>query len=123
MVRGTDATNRIAPAVPRPLLAVETARQERSYVVALKGDFDFAAAGLVDSELRAAERSGAPSIVLDMSRLEFIDCSGVRVVLRALARARRFKIELGIVPGPQPVQRVFDLTGTASQLPLVDAVS
>lgn len=119
----TEASSRIEPAAARSLLEVETARNERNYVVALQGDFDFASAAKVDAELRRAEQSGAPGIVIDMSALDFIDCSGVRVVLRALARARRVGVELGVVPGPHTVQRVFDLTGTASKLPLVQPAS
>lgn len=118
-----EADGQTMPVAARSLLSVETARDEGNYVVALQGDLDFASAALVDAELRRAEQSGAPGIVLDMSALNFIDGSGVRVVLRALARARRVRVQMGIVPGPHPVQRVFHLTGTASKLPLVQPAS
>ena len=60
-------------------------------------------------------------MVLDFSDLEFLDSSGLRVVLRARASLARDERHLAIVCPPGPVRRLIDLAGVADLFFLYDS--
>jgi anti-sigma B factor antagonist len=68
-------------------------------------------------ELRAA---GFKRVLLDLSELEFMDSSGVHLTLELDAEARSDGFTFALVPGPEPVQRVFALTETIERLPFTE---
>ena len=84
------------------------------------GDLDLATAPVLQGEL-ALRDAGFDRIILDLSALEFMDSTGLRLVLALDAEARRDGFTLSLVRGSAAVQRVFELTGTAGALPFVDA--
>jgi anti-anti-sigma factor len=86
-------------------------------VVAPRGELDMATVGLVEQELRRLYDTGFRSIVLDLSGLTFMDSSGLHLVLRWAAEASRDSFEFELEPGPRVVQRVFELTAVADELP------
>jgi anti-anti-sigma factor len=55
-----------------------------------------------------------------LSRLEFIDSTGLRCILECEAEARRDGFTIALIPGPQAVERVFKLTNTRAHLPFID---
>ncbi len=71
------------------------------------GELDLVSAGEAEGHLRALEATGIERIVLDLRPLEFLDSTGLRIILAADARARRRGRRLVIVPGPESVHRVF----------------
>lgn len=85
--------------------------------VRAEGELDLASAPALEQELSRACANGAPCVVLDLSALRFIDSTGVRAVLAGVVDARSRGCELSLLPGPAPVQRVFELTGLAELLP------
>jgi hypothetical protein len=62
-------------------------------------------------------RTDARLIVVDLRELEFMDCSGLRVVWAA---HRREGERLVLVRGPDHVQRVFEISGLVTLLRFVD---
>ena len=88
--------------------------------IALAGELDIGSAMDLDEALIAAERSGASRIVLDLSELVFLDSTGLRAILSAELRASVDGFHLVLVPGPERVQRLFALTGTAEFLHFTD---
>ena len=85
------------------------------------GDLDLATAPVLQGELAALRDAGFDRIILGLSALEFMDSTGLRLVLALDAEARRDGFTLSLVRGSAAVQRVFELTGTAGALPFVDA--
>jgi anti-sigma B factor antagonist len=79
-------------------------------VVAFKGELDISRADEVELELERVEVDGPEILVLDLRGLEFLDSTGLRIVLSADTRARRAGRRIVIVPGPEKVQRVFRIT-------------
>jgi anti-sigma B factor antagonist len=77
------------------------------------GDLDMATVPQLDAELKAQSASGERLLVIDLGGLDFLDSSGLRLLLSWDAYARRDGISVEVVPGPPAVQRVFDVTGTA----------
>jgi anti-sigma B factor antagonist len=84
--------------------------------VALEGELDFETAFDVEMRLEEAIRT-ADEVVVDLSRLEFIDSTGIRALLEATRAAEREGTKLRVMPGPPPVQRVFETAGLLDTLP------
>ena len=87
-------------------------------VAELAGEFDMQATFVVEPALeRALEEPGVDALEVDLSRLRFIDSTGVGVLLRLTSEADRRGVDLSIRPAPREVQRVFEATGVSEALP------
>ncbi|HEY8303079.1 MAG TPA: STAS domain-containing protein [Solirubrobacteraceae bacterium] len=84
--------------------------------VRLSGELDLASARAMEERLAAIEEQAPARVVIDLGGLAFIDSSGLRVLLLADSRARERGFELVLAPGPEPVQRVFEMTGALDVL-------
>jgi anti-sigma B factor antagonist len=84
--------------------------------LALIGELDIAVADGVQERLRAL-RDGERRVRLDLSRLEFIDSSGVRAIVLAVKHARRAGHELEVDRRVSAtVERMIEIIGIAPQL-------
>ena len=90
-------------------------------IARVTGELDIAAASGTGDRIVAAVPRTARGLVVDFRELEFIDSTGLRLVLRLDAESRQDGFELRLVPGGAAIQRVFELTGTAGMLPFTDA--
>lgn len=84
--------------------------------VILQGELDLASAHQMEEHFAAIDEQAPARVVIDLAGLEFIDSSGLRVLLLADARARERGYELVLLPGPDSVQRVFEMTGALDVL-------
>lgn len=91
------------------------------FVIALTGELDLATVPVAEAELRRAEAS-YDLIVLDLRRLTFIDSSGLRLMVGADRRAHERGAALVIVEGPPQVRRLFDLSGIAGRLKVIEDI-
>ena len=109
------ALNAMAPAPTE--FAVEAGR-EAGGVLTLRptGELDIATAARLERALLDGREPG-DEVVLDLGALEFIDSTGLRVIVRGVEAARRDGWELRLRPGPPPVQRVFEIAGVLGALP------
>ena len=89
----------------------------------LKGELDLSTAEKVEQEIRRAELEAPEVIALDLTRLTFLDSSGLRLIVTADQRARREGRRFAIVRGPDTVQRIFTITNLEGQLEIVDDFS
>jgi anti-anti-sigma factor len=86
-------------------------------VVALTGELDVAGAALLEHELDRVAADHAPrALVLDLSALDFMDSTGLRLVVLADARAREEGREFALVRGTPDVHRVFEITRMTDRL-------
>jgi anti-anti-sigma factor len=100
-------------------LTVRVARNGNAQVVALRGELDLANAGTAEGELETALADGS-RVVVDMRALEFIDSTGIALLVASLNRAGADG-KLTFVPSATPaVNRVLDLTGVAERLPVAN---
>lgn len=83
------------------------------------GRMDGAAAARLEQALHQAELR-ARLVVLDLRELAYLDASGVEVIARATARARRGGGRLVLVRGPPEVDRAFVATGASDSVEIVD---
>ena len=90
-------------------------------VVEVRGELDLATAP--DLEAALLERLDAgEDVVLDLRELQFMDSSGLRVVITAHARAADGAAQFAIVwphPGSE-VARILDIAGVEEQLNVVE---
>jgi anti-anti-sigma factor len=99
--------------------AVHSERHNTGEYVRVTGEMDLSVIGLVDREMQRAEASDAARIVLDLGELEFLDASGIRLLLHLTARSQDDGQRLRIRAGRSPqVRRVLELTGVDELLPL-----
>ena len=85
------------------------------------GELDLITAPILEARLTEVRNAGYRQVLLDLRGLLFIDSTGLHVILRHDAEARRDGFSLALVPGPPEVQRVFDTAGVATRLPFIDA--
>jgi anti-anti-sigma factor len=101
----------------------ETSERESLTLVALRGELDLLATAELEPELdRLAAEPGVEVVALDLRELDFLDSSGLRLVVVAERRLGEAGRRLVLVRGPQPVQRVFEITRMSERLEFVDAL-
>jgi anti-anti-sigma factor len=101
---------------------VEARSQGQAQILAVSGELDLAAAASLEEEFDRVLEAGSPVIVVDLKELDFIDSTGLSVLVRAHQRAQQSGLELGLVnPGAQ-VERLLSLTGLAQRLTLSDSL-
>ncbi|MGI8512672.1 MAG: STAS domain-containing protein [Solirubrobacteraceae bacterium] len=89
--------------------------------LALGGELDIASAPELEAELARVETGGPPAvIVFDLRDLEFVDSTGLRVLVSADARAREEGRRVVIVRGPEAVHRIFSVTRLDERLEIAD---
>ena len=91
--------------------------------IALRGELDLSSAAKLQEELRRVEAESPPVLVLDLTKLVFLDSTGLRCLVTADERAKEGGRRVVIVRGPDPVQRVFSITRLEERLEMVDDVS
>jgi anti-anti-sigma factor len=102
------------------ILEVTTVDRDGFVHVGLVGELDLSTVGKVQEELRRVEETAPPTLVIDLSRLTFLDSTGLRCIVTADERARDAGRRMVIVRGPDPVQRVFAITRLEERLEMVD---
>ncbi|HEX2088600.1 MAG TPA: STAS domain-containing protein [Actinomycetota bacterium] len=89
------------------MLDVKVSERNGAAIVALAGELDISEVPDVEKQLKAVEQRRPSALVLDLRGLNFMDSSGLRVVLEADLRSRRESRRFALIPGPEPVHRVF----------------
>lgn len=93
-------------------------RDDGALVLEFFGELDVATSIAFERRLRRALGSSAPVVIVDLSGLDFIDCSGIRALVRVAEDSPGDR--LAVLRGPEAVDRVFRLTRTAHRLPFAD---
>jgi anti-anti-sigma factor len=100
---------------------VDVHSQDGARLLSVAGELDLASGPTLERELESAF-SGEPGLViLDLRQLEFMDSTGLGVLIRAHNRAQTQGHRLGIVGGSRQVRRLLHLTGVAERLTIVDS--
>ena len=104
-----------------PNLDFETSRNGTLAIVAPTGELDLSGATILEAELdRLAAEPELGGVVLDLRGLEFMDSSGLRLVVLADMQAREAGRRCALVRGDDTVHRVFEITRMSERLDFVD---
>jgi anti-sigma B factor antagonist len=101
-------------------LTVRSHREGRVHTIALTGEMDLSNAGEVERELLRAEDTDAATILVDLSGLQFMDSTGIRLLISADARSRADSDRLRLTRPPAQVFRVLCIAGIDELLPFDD---
>ena len=85
------------------------------------GELDLATVPTLDACLTELRDAGFRQLIVDLTRLEFIDSTGLRLLLGYDAEARKDGFSFSLIRGPAAVQRIFELSGTRGLLTFIDA--
>jgi len=99
---------------------VEVRSQDHAVVIGVRGELDLASSPALEQELEGSAAQAA-LVIVDLRELEFMDSTGLSVLVRAHQRAVEKGQRFAVVRGSQQVQRLLSLTGVAERLTLVDA--
>jgi anti-sigma B factor antagonist len=103
-----------------PNLDFDTSRDGSVAVIAPSGELDLSGAALLEAEIdRLLDDPGVGTLVLDLRGLEFMDSSGLRLVVVTDRRAREAGRRLALVRGSEIVHRVFEITRMSDRLDFV----
>lgn len=102
------------------LLRTEVREVEGAVLVGLFGELDISEVEEAEGALAAAEARQPEVLVLDLRGLEFLDSSGIRLVVEADLRSRREGRRFIVVRGPEPVHRVFTIALLERRLEFVE---
>ena len=101
---------------------LEVREHGRAIVLAAGGELDLVSATALERELERVSESGADFVIVDLRELEFLDSSGLSVLVRANQRAQDAGRSFALVAGAPQVQRLLNLTGVADRLTVVDTL-
>jgi stage II sporulation protein AA (anti-sigma F factor antagonist) len=102
-------------------LGIVISRQGTTTTIGLEGEWDLAHQRATREAIHDALDDQPENVVLDLSRLSFIDSSGLHVTMELQKRSTRQNIHLVIVPGPRAVQRLFEVCQLTETLPFLRA--
>ena len=79
--------------------------------IAVRGEVDISVAEALEQVLEAGIRESVGAFIVDLSELDFIESTGLQVLLRARGLLAREDRALAVVCPHGPVRRVFELSG------------
>jgi anti-sigma B factor antagonist len=96
-------------------------RRDGAAVVAVAGELDLASSPRLEEELERVGETDAGLLILDLRDLEFMDSTGLSLLVKAHQRASDAGRRFGLVNGGPQVQRLLSLTGLTDRLTVVDS--
>jgi anti-anti-sigma factor len=91
---------------------VDVERKPHAIRLRLAGELDLASAPRLEHQLEELLGDDIRRVTIDLRDLQFLDSAGLRALLVAHRRLTESGRELLLGPGPQAVQRLFELTGS-----------
>jgi anti-sigma B factor antagonist len=101
--------------------SVEERRQGDAAILTLSGELDLHTTPELEERLTGAFGSAIELVILDLRQIDFMDSTGLRVLLAAHQRAHETGRRFALVRGADQVERVLTLTGVRDLLTVVDA--
>jgi anti-sigma B factor antagonist len=101
-----------------PVFSLTVERLGDACVARPVGELDMASVHRVRAPLEAGRAEGRTTL-LDMSRVSFIDSSGLHLLLDMAQSVERYEWAFFVVRPSAPVRRLIELTRTAARLPIV----
>jgi anti-sigma B factor antagonist len=100
-------------------LKLEVSQYGETSMIQLKGELDLANAPALEQELDQALRDGTGRVVVDLGELDFIDSTGIALLLNSLDGEEENRVRF-LRSQSTAVNRVLALTGVDERLPFID---
>ncbi len=89
-------------------------------MLTLHGELDVASSTVLEDELHRV--NGVPLVIVDLTKLEFVDSTGLGVLVKTHKHMRDDGNQLALVEGGGQVRRLLELTGLSEQLMVVQSL-
>ena len=106
-----------------PVFAVKPLPQPGPPGVRARGEIDLSVGPELAARIEAGVAASEGAFVVDLCNVDFMDTTGVSVLLRARAVLARDDRSLAVICPPGPVRRIFEVAGVADLFVLFDSRS
>jgi len=103
-------------------LDLETSAHGNTSVVSLRGEIDVYTAPRLRQALIDLVSGGATDIVVDMDKVDFLDSTGLGVLVGGLKRVKSNEGDLRLVVTQDRIMKIFDITGLSKVFPMYDSL-
>ena len=103
-------------------LGLDVTQRDRWTVLAVTGEIDVATAPHLREQLVQLVAQGHHHLVVDLEGVDFLDSTGLGVLVGALKRVRLQEGELTLVCTQPRIVKVFDITGLSKVFTLHESV-
>jgi anti-sigma B factor antagonist len=103
-------------------LEVETSKRDRWSVISLRGEIDVYTAPRLRQALIDLVEADEKDILVDMSRVDFLDSTGLGVLVGGLKRVKAKDGSLEIVATQDKILKIFEITGLSKVFPIHESV-
>ncbi len=97
---------------------IDVRNESKGTLLQLFGELDVASSPALEAEL--ARVPDDKLLVIDLRALDFIDSTGLGVLVRTHQHAKEHGQEFALVKGAGQVDRLLSLTGLSEQLPVAE---
>ncbi|HEU4392565.1 MAG TPA: STAS domain-containing protein [Solirubrobacterales bacterium] len=108
--------------IPAPFEASAAQLEDGIRVIAVRGELDLSTAPELEAPLDDAVAAGEVSVLVDLSECEFIDSTGIALIVRAWQRLSGDEEEgngrVVICSHNDQVRRVLEITGLELSIPI-----
>jgi anti-sigma B factor antagonist len=97
-------------------LAVERVSRDDVEVVSVEGEIDVGTASRLIAVLNQSVVEARRSLVIDLSAVDFMDSTGLALLINAHRRLKQRRKGFAVVCPPGPLRRVFEITDMVDTL-------
>jgi anti-anti-sigma factor len=103
-------------------MEIQSERHQQILVIALAGSLDALTADQTQATIATELNGGEPQVVLDLSRVDFMSSSGIRMLLEMLKQSRGTGGDLRLAAAQPGVQRTLEIAGLVRLLKIYPSV-
>ena len=103
-------------------LGLDVSERNGYSVLAVSGEVDVATVPRLREQLHGLVAQGSNRIIVDLDGVDFLDATGLGVLVGALKRVRSNDGELALVCTQPRIRKVFEVTGLTKVFSLYDSV-
>lgn len=92
-------------------------------VLRAQGEIDLATVELLDTAVSDALKDGLNEVVIDMTKVSFMDSTGIRSLLTNAERITEAGGKMAVVLSGGPVARTLSVTGVDALLSIYDSIA
>ena len=103
-------------------LGLDVTERDGAAILAVSGEVDVATVPRLREQLHGLVAQGSNRIIVDLDGVDFLDSTGLGVLVGALKRVRSNDGELSLVCTQHRIRKVFEVTGLTKVFSLYDSV-
>jgi anti-anti-sigma factor len=96
------------------------AERDEAALLRPAGELDISSVPILEQHMRDALENGAHRLVVDLRALDFMDSTGLTLLMRWERESRRDGFNLEVIRGDERIHRLFTLTAMDSVFTFVD---